>query len=289
MDSLSMLPPDGSPVQATVGDQISPPIPQHRRASVISLGTLQRPFPLKLDLSSSALRIGADEFIHPLASPVTLAPRSARPTGGELGDLPPDFMSIVGPPTSGVPNLPSGHMPGGNAGIDIDLTMSDPNPAEIDLTMPSPPPGGASTLGSSADKPIELDLDMDLFGDEVPADDMPAPPPAAEDQDILQSLAGVGAAADGEDIFGSLATVGEDSAMANVQSEAGPSGSAALPDFGGQEAAGPSEGQDHTQFDLANLDLDPNFFDGAAMSDVEGMSVDDILKMNGVSEDVPTT
>lgn len=293
-DSASMPPPEGSPVQSTVGDQMSPPIAPARRASVISLSTLQRPFPLRLDLSSSALRIGADEFIHPLASPVTLAPRSARPgtAGGELGDLPPDLLAMVEASAANVSNMPSAPMAG--PGADIDLSMSDPTPVDIDLTMPSPSHGGDTGLGNSADKPIELDLDMememDLFGDDLPQDSIPAPT-LNEEHDILQSLSGGADTTSGEDIFGSLATAESEAGMSDIQGQAGASGSNSLPDFGDQAGAGPSEEHEETQFDLGGLDLtnlDANFFNDASINDVDAMSVDDFLKMGGAGEDEPT-
>ncbi|KAI6134200.1 hypothetical protein EDD17DRAFT_891274 [Pisolithus thermaeus] len=141
-----------------------PPAPIHgsaqgsipsRRQSAISLSSLHRqPFPLKLDLSSS--RMSAEEAAlyskGLLASPVSLAPKSARPTGTSDIDLIAAFASAT------AANAPQ-H-------VDIDLTMDDSPPAMMSrINVP---------LGSSADKPIELDLDgiemdmpsmTDLFGD----------------------------------------------------------------------------------------------------------------------------
>jgi hypothetical protein len=133
--------------------EISPPAPPEspsvsiRRPSVISLSSLHRPFPHKLDLSAPTLRIGADEFPQDLPSPVTLAPRSARPTAGV--DLPPELLAIV---TDSAP-------PADPHSI-IDLTLGDDPVVSVDH----------GALGTSADKPIELDLDMemDLFGDAQP-------------------------------------------------------------------------------------------------------------------------
>jgi hypothetical protein len=126
-----------------------------RRQSTISLSTLNRPqFPHKLDLTSDALRISPAEFAQGLGgglpSPVTLAPKSARPT--TTSDLPPDFMAALTQP------------------VDIDLTML---PEEATTTALDP------SLGSSADRPIELDLEAmeidmpdvkTLFGDEPASD-----------------------------------------------------------------------------------------------------------------------
>lgn len=125
-----------------------------RRQSTISLSSLNRPqFPHKLDLSSAALRINRAELAQGLGgglpSPVTLAPKSGRITS--TSEFPPDFMAALA--ASEITDQP----------VDIDLTM-----------LPEEAP-----LGSSADRPIELDLegmdidmtnvDVDvktLFGDE---------------------------------------------------------------------------------------------------------------------------
>lgn len=137
-----------------------PPLPVHaspppgplnptRRGSAISLSSLHRPpFPHKLDLSSSSLRLSAEEaalFSQSLPSPVSLAPKSARPSAQTEMDLMAAFAS-------------SSHH------VDIDLTVDDDSPmAPID-----------ASLGNSVDKPIEVDFDSidiemsnmtDLFGD----------------------------------------------------------------------------------------------------------------------------
>jgi hypothetical protein len=121
-----------------------------RRPSAISISSLQRPnIPLKLDLSPSSLRISTEEaslFSNGLASPVTLAPKSARAVGP--GEFPPDFMTAFTSST-GVLNQP----------VDIDLTIPDgdqPNSDEIKMSIDP-------NIGSTADKPIQLDLDtMDI-------------------------------------------------------------------------------------------------------------------------------
>lgn len=129
-----------------------------RRASAISISSLHRPpFPLKLDLSSTSLRITEEEaamFTKGRASPVTLAPKSAR-----LGpnEFPPEFMAAFA--NSSVPSDP---LPDSSA---VDPTL--PNP----LHVPQEENGMNNEMGSSSDKPIELDLDIemtnmtDLFGD----------------------------------------------------------------------------------------------------------------------------
>ncbi|KAI0932747.1 hypothetical protein AcW1_000226 [Taiwanofungus camphoratus] len=126
-----------------------------RRQSTISLSSLQRPpFPHKLDLSSSTLRMNPDEIVPSgLSSPVTLAPRSARTA------LPPDLVMAALNDAAGRP-------------VDIDLTAGD---TEMDMQQS----GAASavmtmdpSLGSSADKPIELDLediDMEFFANATEA------------------------------------------------------------------------------------------------------------------------
>ncbi|KIM84681.1 hypothetical protein PILCRDRAFT_818279 [Piloderma croceum F 1598] len=125
------------------------------RRSTISLSSLHRPvFPHKLDLSSTTLRLTAEDASMfssgPLASPVTLAPKSARPSTTEI-----DFMAVF---ETRDPN---------NRPVDIDLTLPDTEPPDgntsSDVNM-----NVDASLGNSADKPIELDLDInmsDLFGD----------------------------------------------------------------------------------------------------------------------------
>jgi hypothetical protein len=108
-----------------------------RRQSAISLSSLHRPpFPHKLDLSSASLRLNPDDpLLQPgIASPVTLAPKSS------ISKVPPDFP--FGP----------------SQDVDIDLTLGD------DVVPFAASSVVDSSLGNSADKPIELDLD--IFGDD---------------------------------------------------------------------------------------------------------------------------
>ncbi|KAH9043819.1 hypothetical protein EDB85DRAFT_722868 [Lactarius pseudohatsudake] len=131
-----------------------------RRQSTISLSSLNRPqFPHKLDLSSATLRINPAELAQGLGglpSPVTLAPKSGRVTA--TSEFPPDFMAALA---------------AANQPVDIDLTMlpeEAPAAAHVGLDV---------ALGSSADRPIELDLegmdidmtnvDTNLFGDTTEA------------------------------------------------------------------------------------------------------------------------
>jgi hypothetical protein len=116
--------------------------------------SLQRPvLPLKLDLSSASLRMGVEETTifssSGLHSPITLAPKSARPNdypNGMLGNFPTNDES--------------------SERVDIDLTLED----DIDMGLNLNP----TQLGSSADQPIDIDgididigMSMDLFGDPV--------------------------------------------------------------------------------------------------------------------------
>ncbi|KAL5495645.1 hypothetical protein ACEPAI_1108 [Sanghuangporus weigelae] len=141
-----------------------------RRPSKISLSTLHRsPFPLKLDLSSTSLRLGSEEGglnmsaldnldalttlgsmgvdgISGLASPVTLAPKSARPMGP--GELPPEVLAALAS-ASGVGNQ-NMQLPDPSHHVDIDLTLDD---VSVDLL----------NSGDSADKPIELDIESDVM------------------------------------------------------------------------------------------------------------------------------
>ncbi|KAF8912898.1 hypothetical protein CPB84DRAFT_1841340 [Gymnopilus junonius] len=125
-----------------------------RRPSAISISSLHRPqFPLKLDLSSTSLRITEEEatvFTKGLASPVTLAPKSARALGPSESF--PELMATFGGSSS---TLDAGHGP---PNMDLSLPdgmhMSEKGPDLATL---------AAGLGDSLEKPIELDLDaMDI-------------------------------------------------------------------------------------------------------------------------------
>ncbi|TDL28920.1 hypothetical protein BD410DRAFT_893837 [Rickenella mellea] len=143
----------------TVSPSRTLPLNQLRRQSKISLSTLHRsPFPLKLDLSSSALRLGLEEAgmgmsgITGLASPVTLAPKSARPMAA-AHEIPPELLAAFAASANEA-----------NQGVDMDLSIGDSSMDHAQIS-------GEQQLGT-AQKPIELDLDMDvnmsdldLFGD----------------------------------------------------------------------------------------------------------------------------
>lgn len=196
-----------------------------RRQSTISLSSLQRPaFPHKLDLSASALRIAPDEVIPSgLSSPVTLAPKSAR------ASVPPDINFSLDTVANGPVDIEL------DRSVPIDLTGPQ---AELDLHAVGPSAMAAAgsmhmdpSLGSSADKPIELDFDMemDMFADSRgPSANLSEPmqglfdpqagaanPNPAElggtkvegddiNMDMFNSLSSVGESGAGEDIFKSL-------------------------------------------------------------------------------------
>lgn len=154
-----------SPPPTSGGSGASSSSAPGRRGSAISLSSLHRPFPHKLDLSATTMRITAEEASlfssGPLASPVTLAPKSARPS-----EIPADLMAAF----EAAADADTG-------AVDIDLTVLDNessagnnnNTSGHDMNM-----NMETSLGNSADKPIELDLDSmdidmsgmsDLFGD----------------------------------------------------------------------------------------------------------------------------
>ena len=84
-----------------------------------------------------------------MTSPVTLAPRTARP-GTATGEIPPDLMAAIASSEAAAASHP----------VDIDLTIDSESavePPSINLDIDSP-------LGGSADKPIELDLDIEMSG-----------------------------------------------------------------------------------------------------------------------------
>ncbi|KAI5115418.1 hypothetical protein M0805_004882 [Coniferiporia weirii] len=156
--------------------------PPLRRPSKISLSTLHRsPFPPKLDLSAAALRLGIDEMglsmsalasmsalgglgplgsmgvggIPGLSSPVTLAPKSARPMAQD--EIPPEILAALASAAAGNQNTENQNQSQDQHGA-IDLTLEEDLHASANMRML----GVGAPLGSSADKPIELDLDLDM-------------------------------------------------------------------------------------------------------------------------------
>ncbi|KAF8557394.1 hypothetical protein OG21DRAFT_1482268 [Imleria badia] len=235
-----------------------------RRPSAISLSSLNRSaLPPKLDLSSSSMRISAEEVaLFPkglVPSPVSLAPKSARPSA--TADI--DFMAAFA--SAAAANS-------GSHRIDIDLT--DSPPAMIGPVDPA--------LGNSADKPIELDLDnidiemsdmTNLFGDapestsgdgQTTVDSLFSPATADSSANEVpqgQKEGAVGAHIDME-ILGALQAehrgqVASGSSRGSQQPHSGssvappPSLSSGFPQAGLQSSVG---GFDFPPLDLANLD-----------------------------------
>ncbi|KAI0638960.1 hypothetical protein C8Q77DRAFT_1151984 [Trametes polyzona] len=269
-----------------------------RRQSTISLSSLQRPaFPHKLDLSASALRLHPEEMIPSgLSSPVTLAPRSAR------ASLAPDLVMALsggGDPTS--------------RAVDIDLTVDQ------DMMMSAAAAAAAadganldSALGNSADKPIELDFDMEFLGDAgagasgaagqnifdtAPQGGQGEIKPKVEDgmdMDILNALQSVGTSGSNDDLFASLSGAASSSNTAPAtQSDPQKDQSATesadaffaslgAPPTNPGDSSGSNAGMgpDHAaQIDLHNFALDPRF------SEIDMMNVDEILSNMGVAAD----
>jgi hypothetical protein len=158
LEDTAMQPPDTESAQLNSSPTVRT-LPS-RRPSTISISSLHRPHPLKLDLSSMTLKITEEEAAlirKDLGSPVTLAPKSARPFSSN--ELPPDLMAAF----SSTPMSTEVHGP-----PSIDLTIHD------NIHMPQDRSSIPLGLGDSSDKPIELDLDSmdiemanmtDLFGD----------------------------------------------------------------------------------------------------------------------------
>ena len=138
-----------SPLQPTSMIPDQSPL-ANRRQSAVALSSLQRPaVPHKLDLSS--LRMNTENLISlsasGITSPVTLAPRTARP-GTATSEIPPDLMAAIASSEAAAASHP----------VEIDLTMDSDSavePPQMNLDIDP-------ALGGSADKPIELDLDIDM-------------------------------------------------------------------------------------------------------------------------------
>ncbi|KAF9263109.1 hypothetical protein L218DRAFT_928326 [Marasmius fiardii PR-910] len=239
--SQSLLPTEDTTSEAIQSTDItsnpshSSTVPLGRRPSVISISSLHRPtLPPKLDLSSTALRLSGEDaslFSSGLHSPVMLAPRSARPTDYT------DIMAAFGP--SAEPN------------VDIDLTLPDAD-ASDNMNM-----GVNQSLGSSADKPIELDMEgmdmaMDLFGD--PQDSTFSPivenPSEAsgklnkqEDTDtnnFLSSLGvGTGGNVNADDIFSSLQSASDHQTSGRNGNGSGVTDSLQIPSGNAEAAPSP--------------------------------------------------
>lgn len=292
---------------STADPTLSPPLSGSsiigRRPSAISISSLHRPnLPLKLDLSSSALRISAEEaslFSQGLSSPVTLAPRSARPYGPN--ELPPELMAALASASSSSDAARP---------VDIDLTSPDHPGPDVEMT----------TIGNSADKPIELDLDAmeidmamsDLFGDADSSSNndnsaveglftpvMPVPDMAhslgdgkavkTEEESFLNALSG-----GGDDIFNSLRANAPGDTQ-SAPSGSGPPASMSAPSPGSllasfSQMGDPSDASNPNlpsevgpTYDLDSLDLthlSPGFFGDAQNSDM-AFDMEELLSMGG--------
>lgn len=302
---------------------LSSSAPLSRRTSAISMSSLHRPpFPHRIDIPPSPyLRIVPEEvsmFTSGLASPVTLAPRSARPSA--TSEYPPDFMAaFAGADASN-----------GTVGIDLtipNLTSHDGLGSSVDqMAMVVDP-----AIGSSADKPIELDLenmDLSIFGDPAgPSTNTKLFLPPSSIPDITASIISDDKADKSDhtlqmdildaysrgtnDLFASLGPGSPSNASGNDASaqllstpsgpitgisssapEAGPSPGAILASFDadshaetGEASIAPnaldsSPGAD-AQFDLSLefLQLDNNFFGSAQDGDVHMEDMEAILDM----------
>ncbi|KAF8238410.1 hypothetical protein L208DRAFT_1456920 [Tricholoma matsutake] len=276
-----------------------------RRPSAISISSLQRPtLPLKLDLSSTSLRISTDDaslFTSGLASPVTLAPRSARAVGPN--EFPPGFMEAFASSASPLERP-----------VDIDLTVSETSrPNSNDMKRSS-----NANVGSSADKPIELDLDSmdidmamtDLFGDSVDNPSLEATDavdglfsPVVGDTVMTNDFHGKSPKTEGgfldalshpsDDIF---ATLDHSDHPQQLKASSSVAQSALYQGFTKPSSSSqlvakvPNSGDanEEAQFDLNSLDLStlsPGFFGDAPESDMNfPMDMSDFLDLRGMHE-----
>lgn len=305
--TLPMPPPDADsalPSAAPSSSPLTSTMMQGRRPSAISISSLQRPaFPLKLDLSSSSLRMSAEEaafLSNGLHSPVTLAPKSARPH-----DYPVELMAAF---TSDIPTAPPPLQESANN--TIDLTIETPE-REVNVNLD----GG---VGSSADKPIELDLgdmevDMsDLFGDNSSNDavdslfsptganpELAAENVKQEEQHFLNPFAANGGATE-EEFFSSLSAKPENGQSSSLEIPSGdnagqtaPSPGAFLASLTGSQlesgnematASGSSLSMPEGQFSMENLDY--GFF---ANDQDPGVNLDALLAMGNEGVPIPDT
>ena len=272
-----------------------------RRPSAISISSLQRPtLPLKLDLSSASLRMSTDDglmFTSGLASPVTLAPRSARATGPN--DFPPGFMEAFAASTSPL-----------DRPVDIDLSVEPSRPSSNDMKM-----SNNTNIGNSADKPIELDLDsmdidmaMDLFGDNAgnsPADATNVVDglfsPVVGDAGMMADFHGKSTKSDegfldaldppSNDIFASLGHPDHSQQMKSPSvTQSVPSPGSLLASSSQLVANAPASNDTSgvSQFDLNSLDLStlsPGFFENAPESEMNfPMDMSDFLILGQMPE-----
>lgn len=267
-DDSSMPPPPNLPSYDR--ETMSPSIGRtpNRRQSVISMSALQRPTAkhpeLKLDLSATSLRLTAEEAASMfsvssgLASPVTLAPRSARPLGPDEFDA--DMMVAMA----------SANSDGGHQDA-------------LNLAGFSDASGPVGASGSSADQPIELDLDaidasldMDLFGDGPESgsgvgDSLFSPAPSMDKikmEDTDEALFS-------DDLFG---TIPEASTSGGGTIQDGPSPGTLLASFG------PENAQDsQAPLDLGQFSFDGDLGMGMDMGGSDLSGVDPLLGLPEIS------
>ncbi|KAG6814434.1 hypothetical protein H0H92_007437 [Tricholoma furcatifolium] len=298
-EDTTQQPASGAPLPTPTHSPPAPPTSAGlgRRPSAISISSLQRPaLPLKLDLSSSALRITPEEAMYTsgLASPVTLAPKSARIAPN---DFPTDLMAAFA-----------------SSSQTIDLTM-DSDDGDIKM--------GLDGVGGSAERPIELDLqtmdiDMamtDLFGDPTESGSSDANPidglfspiviePSGNVDDKPKPeetfLEGISEAGNSIDIFSSLAAPGgADEAQpskdpSSIIPQSAPSPASLLASLASEsnlqdiaQITSNNMSVSETPFDISSLDLsnlDPTLFGGSSGSDMN-FSMDMDQFMATVNED----
>ena len=306
--------------------------PLRRQSKNLTLSTLHRnPFSLKIDLSSSALRLDTDEggldmsslgdlssfgnlgplgAVTGLASPVTLAPKSARAMGP--GELPPDVLAAL---ASAQPNPQEMHgpqlpppTPSSSSNVDIDLTLDDNLPAGMDLL----------TAGSSADKPIELDLDLDVqmseiasgvFGDQSTNTGQVVDQAVTDLESLFSPVTG-----QGDHLPAGPSTEGMDMSILNALSEGQEQTDAAafLASLGAQDGASQGaanvtkhdeatgfnserETANNSEFDFSNLDMSNveemtnmgDLFGSAGTESAGGEGMDDLQKLLGMEQAAP--
>lgn len=199
-----------------------------------------------------------------LASPVTLAPKSARPMAAN--ELPPDLMAALASSEAAASS---------NSGVDIDLTL-DSGPQTDPLAQGTNIEGG---VGSSADKPIELDLDIDMsdmqemtsiFGEDGTTDVDALFSPQNADGSIKKEEEGIGmeildaftsSTEAGNNIFASIEAQGQDSINLEPGATAAvPSPGSLLANFSeavnSHDDAGAVIPGAHMPFDIDSLDLE---------------------------------
>ncbi|KAF9072669.1 hypothetical protein BDP27DRAFT_1319781 [Rhodocollybia butyracea] len=281
MESIST----STPIASTNQSPVANSGPAGRRPSTISISSLNRPaFPLKLDLSAQSLRMSAEDatFLGTgLRSPVTLAPKSARPMSEY------DYMAAFN-----------------NTRVDIDLTLPQEGGSSNDMNIP---------MGNSADKPIELDMEMDidqammsdLFGDSSEADNSETNADVGAlfspnlgttgnegsvNNSFLSSI-GVGGGDTNADIFASFnvgaggdSTVRPDAmTLSTIEPSLAPSPGSIIASLSQSSANGNSVQTE--PFDLGNLGFDFPVESNSDSMNLESLWIDSTDGNSGVEED----